>query len=161
MDRWVLVVLVLAAVAIEARHAPDLEGHQHNRDKRQISWNGVIGTAACSPKVIQAAQECNRELDEKLKGRESENSDEMQCCRFAEFRRCIEWEANKECGKDPAESVNAMVKAIQGGLSSKCESYTYYSPVCIYYIWYNYLILGGIVLFILSIGCCLGACCCR
>lgn len=130
------------------------------RERRGV-LDGIVGTLTC-PKVFSGAKQCAEELDEKVKGREDDDSQDMKCCSYAEYRRCVESFAKKECGKDAGDVVNSIVKGVQSGITfSKCEDYTWSSPTCIAVIWFNYLVVGAIVLMLISVGCCLGSCCCR
>lgn len=115
----------------------------------------------CTITVVSAAQTCGRELDEKMKGRENDNSKDTKCCMFAEYRRCVHSYAAVDCGPEASNVVDTVVRGIQSALSQDCEQYQYYSPTCITIIWFNYIVLGAIIFVILSVGCCLGSCCCR
>lgn len=92
MQRFVYATLLVAAVVGGLSEARDIPQEGLRREKRQdLSWNNVVGVASCSPKVITAARKCEKELDDKVKGRENEQTEQMQCCKFAEYRRCVEW----------------------------------------------------------------------
>jgi len=146
-------------VVVTGREVPE-EGRAVSRSKRGL-WDGIVGTVTCTPRVIEAAQQCGKDLDEKVKGRENDNSRDMKCCMYAEYRRCVHSAATKDCGNDASQVVDTVVRGIQSTLTQDCEQYQYYSPTCIGIIWFNYIILGSIVFAILAVGCCLGSCCCR
>lgn len=153
-----ITVLLLSLAAVHSRGIG--EDQSLSRDKRDV-WSGIIGTAACLPKVTAAAQACGKDLDEKIKGRENDDSQDMKCCIYAEFRRCVTAVADEHCDKDAAPVVETVIKGIQSTLNKQCDEYKFYSPTCITIIYFNYILIGAIVSILLSIGCCLGSCCCR
>lgn len=156
--RQALVLVAFALVAlVNCREVPE---EALNRDRRGL-WDGIVSTVSCTPTVVEAAQKCGKELDDKVKGRENDQSKDMQCCMYAEYRRCVHSSAVQSCGADASNVVDTVVKGIQSTLSSDCDQYQAYSATCITIIWWNYIIVGAIVAVILAIGCCLGSCCCR
>ena len=123
-----------------------------------------MNTVKCLPTVLSAATKCNEELEKRLKDfADKENvPDAGKCCWFAAFRSCV-WDlAYKECGQDAFNVMDTVVSRFQkDGLSLQCEGYTMYNPVCIFFIYLPYVIIAGVMLALLFIGCCIGACCCR
>ncbi|KAI1287311.1 hypothetical protein HDE_10261 [Halotydeus destructor] len=121
---------------------------------------GVLETFNCIRSSIAAAARCNDELDARTKN--VQDSMDKKCCWNAEFRLCVAVVASKECDKDDTETIDAIIRGLRTTVvPEQCKSYTPYDPVCIYVVYFDYIVVIGFLLAILLIGCCLGAICCR
>ena len=131
------------------------------RQKRQ-SVGQVFDTLSCSPKIATAMSNCNKDLNERTKAlREADISgDAGSCCYFAAFRQCVTSESSSHCGESTGRLVDSAIRAVQGAVMDKCSNYDYITPSCIFVMYYPWIIIAAVVLALVAIGCCLGACCC-
>lgn len=98
----------------------------------QRSKRGILDTIACTPKLISAAQSCSEDLDERTKGFDRENADEAaKCCIYTDFRRCVRSIAQRECGTDTGESVDAAIRTVQSALTDKVLSFSVF--FCVFF----------------------------
>lgn len=84
-----------------------------------------------------------------------------RCCYFAAFRRCVADLAYENCGSDAIEVVDKAIAQTQSALQADCSDASLLNPVCIWFVYFPYVVVGGIIAALILVGCCLGACCCR
>lgn len=116
----VIFVFIISIASVYSRGVD--EDLLHGRARRDVRSRNN-GAAACLPKVTVAAQTCGKELDEKVKARENEDGQDIKCCIYAEFRRCVTTFAEKYCDKDVASVVETVIKGIMNTLNNQCSKY--------------------------------------
>lgn len=150
-----LLVVLLTVLAVGCA------GGIHVRSKRQ-SVTEIFDAARCGIKLPAISSQCNADLDERTKAlREADiGGDAGTCCYFAAYRQCVKSKAQTECGDGAANAVDSFIRGVQGMLVDKCSAYDFFTPSCLFVLYYPWLIIGAIVLALVAIGCCLGSCCC-
>lgn len=150
----VLAIIVLSIVVTDAG--------LDQRKKREVTASGVFGAIGCLPTVMSAVGTCNDVLNERMKEFNNENiGNPGRCCWFAAFRKCVSDLAYEKCGRDATEVVDSVISSTQSTLQGECKDYQLYNPVCVYFVYFPYVVIGAVVSALILIGCCLGACCCR
>lgn len=133
------------------------------RRARGTSLSDVVNAVACAPKLPSVIEECDREMDDRVRALKEVDvaGDASTCCYFAAFRQCVRTRGDIVCGKDTSSLLDTAIGAVQGTIMNKCSDFEYMTPSCLFVLYYPWLVLAGVLFFLIGIGWCLGACCCR
>lgn len=128
------------------------------REKRQLrdAWT-------CMSKTAGILSQCNDDLGERSKAvRDADLAGDVStCCYFVAYRQCVAAKAAEVCGDGIGDFVDRTIRGVQGALVDKCSDFDYLTPSCIFVLYYPWIIIASVILVLVGIGCCLGACCCR
>lgn len=123
------------------------------------TFTNTITGFSCLATVTGEINDCRERAAETVPEKSEDRDKTTVCCAIQKFRRCVNYIAGKECGKEAEKVTESVVSGFARLFTDDdCVDYGFFACFVTEYL--IYIAIGAALIFLLMCGCLCG-CCCR